>query len=48
MKIITKIIHASNKQAKKDFSLLKEYCINLPKFFNLGKALPSLDLYFMT
>lgn len=32
----------------KNFNVLKEYCINLPKFCNLGKVIPSLDLYFVT
>jgi hypothetical protein len=26
---------------------IKEYCIDLPKFYNLVKVLPSLDLYFV-
>lgn len=27
---------------------MKEYCIDMPKFCNLMKILPSVDLYFMT
>ena len=41
MKIITKRIHDSQQQ-QKGFHCIKEYCVNLPKFCNLGKGVPSL------
>lgn len=41
MKIITKRIHDSQQQ-QKGFHCIKEYCVNLPKFCNLGKGVTSL------